>query len=379
MNILYDYQIFQMQKTGGISRYHADLYNGLKKKANCDIGVIYSDNFYLKDSGYNITPLFEGWEHFLTQKHFKGKGTLAYWYSRWKPLKGAREYNKEYIRDLLNNRQIDIFHPTYYNDLYDDIDLPPMVLTIHDMIYESFPEYFGNLVTIANKYKMAQKAKKIIAISQYTKDEILKYYDFLSSDVIEVVYHGIQPDIEFRIEKVDHEFPYLLFVGNRGGYKNFFFLLKAMKEIRKRYKQFKLVCVGSPFSKSENAYIQLLHLNDIVLNRGWVDDAELASLYTNAMAYVSPSLSEGFGLPLLEAMKYESPMLLSDIPVYREIADVAAIYFNPANVDSLCDAIEILMDESHKRFDLINNGSKRVQLFSKEKMQENTYNVYKNI
>lgn len=378
MKVLYDYQIFQSQKVGGISRYHADLYHGLKEKgAECDAGTLYTDNIYMTVGEERFEPPFEWWEHFLTKRNFRGKGRLACMYSRWKPLKGSSDYNSEHIRSLLRMGNFDIFHPTYYNDLYDDMELPKMVLTIHDMIFESFPQFFGGLGTIKNKCLLAQKATKIIAVSEYTKSEILKYYDFVQPSMVDVVYHGIDVNQKYKTQKLVN-YPYLLYVGQRGGYKNFYFLMRAMREVKKAFNGLKLICVGPAFNEAEKIYMQLLHVENEILYFGRVSDAELASLYANALAYVSSSLSEGFGIPLLEAMKYESPMLLSDIPVYREVAQKAAVYFNPVDEQDFCESVAKIKD-STLRLSLIDEGSKRVSFFTKERMLENTYNVYKSI
>jgi len=378
MNVLYDYQIFQLQKVGGISRYHADLYHGLRGRGvKCDVGTLYTDNIYLNNDAERFDPQFQGWEHFITNRNFRGKARLALFCSRWKPLKGSSDYNMEHVRTLIGKGGVDIFHPTYYNDLYENVELPKTVLTIHDMIFESFPQFFGGLGTIKNKRLLAQKADKIIAVSEYTKSETLKYYDFVKPSMIDVVYHGIELNQKYKTQKLVN-YPYLLFVGQRGRYKNFYFLIRAMRELKKTHKDLRLICVGAPFCEAEKIYMRFMQVEDDIQYFGRVSDSELASLYTNAVAYVSSSLTEGFGIPLLEAMKYETPMLLSDIPVYREVAQKAAIYFNPSDELSFCTAFDNLADKS-LRINLVNEGVKRVASFTKERMVENTYNVYKSI
>ena len=370
--------MFCFQKTGGISRYHTDLYYGLKSKGvNTNIGIKYSENFYLKETDINPLPPFNWGDHFITKHYFPGKYRLAQLFSKYIPIKDSLDYNKVLTRTLLKTGTFDIFHPTYYSDTYDDIELPPMVLTIHDMIYESFPQFFNNIQTISGKYKLAKKAKKIIAVSKYTKNEILKHYNFIQPENIEVIYHGIdltnnRPTIK-KTKKL-----YLLYVGLRAGYKNFYFLLRAFKRIQKEYKNIHLVCVGPTFNHDENTYINFLGLKDNVICKGRVSDDELISLYSNALAYVSPSLSEGFGIPLLEAMKYETPLFISNIPVYKEIADNTAIYFNPSDEENCFIQFNQLLDKQI-RATLLDNASKRILLFTKENMLENTYNLYKSI
>lgn len=378
MNILYDYQMFCFQNTGGISRYHYDLFCGLQNKGIItNIGVKYTDNLYLKNTNLNIEPTFNWGEHFITKHDFPGKYRLASLISKFRKIQSSLDYNKELTRNILKTGEIEILHPTYYLDAYDDLELPPMVLTIHDMIYESYPQYFNNLQTISGKHKLAQKAKKIIAVSQYTKQEILRHYDFIQPEDIEVIYHGIDLN-ENRpiVEKTNRS--YLLFVGLRGGYKNFYFFLRAFKKIQKEYKNIQLVCVGPPFDNNEKIYIDFLGLKDHVICKGRVSDDELIILYSNAKAYVSSSLSEGFGIPLLEAMKYEVPLFIADIPVYREVANNAATYFNPTIEEDCYIKFAQLIDKQNI-LNQLNNASRRITFFSKEKMIENTYNLYKSV
>lgn len=370
--------MFCFQNTGGISRYHSDLFKGLKEKGiDTSIGIKYSNNLYLKDTNIHIEPPFNWGDHFITKHYFPGKYRLAQLVSKYKKVQNSLDYNKELTRDLISKKKVNIFHPTYYTDTYDDIELPPMVLTIHDMIYESFPQFLNNLQTILGKYKLAQRAHKIIAVSEYTKSEILKHYDFVQPEDIQVIYHGITLD-DNKIVKNQKKKNYLLFIGPRDGYKNFYFLLRAFKKIQKEYKNIHLICVGPHFTINEKIYIDFLGLKDHVICKGRVSDQELTSLYSNALTYVSSSLSEGFGIPLLEAMKYEVPLFIADIPVYREVANNAATYFNPTIEEDCFIKFTQLMD-TQNILNQLNNASKRITLFSKDKMIENTYNLYKSV
>lgn len=370
--------MFYLQNTGGISRYHSDLFNGLKGEGiDTNIGIKYSNNLYLKNTNLCIEPRFNWGDHFITKHYFPGKYKLAQLVSKYVKVQSSLDYNKELTRNLIKTKNVDIFHPTYYTDTYDDIELPPMVLTIHDMIYESFPQFFNSLQTISGKYKLAQRAKKIIAVSEYTKSEILKHYDFIQPENIKVIHHGITLDDKKTIENQIKK-NYLLFIGLRDGYKNFYFLLRAFKKIQKEYKNIHLICVGPHFTEDEKIYIDFLGLKDHVTCKGHVSDHELISLYSNALAYVSSSLSEGFGIPLLEAMKYEVPLFIADIPVYREVANNAATYFNPTTEEDCYIKFVKLMDKQNI-LNQLNNASKRITLFSKEKMIEKTYNLYKSV
>lgn len=382
MNILYDYQIFDTQVAGGVSRYHADLYEGcLNNGLSSEIAIKYSDNIYLKNLEFPLRKRFSSEERFLNGISFRGKN---YFYLVCRKLglsiDNSRNSNAVYCREIIRRNGYDIFHPTYYDDLYDDIDISvPIVLTIHDMIYESYPHLMFNLNPIFKKKKWAMKSKAIIAISDYTKEEILKHYKFLKDCDIHVVYHGIDlndiSSFPINIEKDN----YILFVGDREGYKNFYSLLQAIKIAKNAVPEIKLYCVGRQFNQDELLYIDFLGLNDVVVNKGRVSDLELITLYRNARMYVSTSLSEGFGLPLLECMKYGAPMLLSDIKVYREIAHDCAIYYNPFDEYSLADSIVQLYKNRKYGEEIMNRGKSRILLFDKELMVQNTLKVYKSV
>lgn len=382
MKVLYDYQIFDMQVTGGISRYHADLYREcLENDILSEIAIKYSDNIYLKDLNLKLNRRFSSEEHFLGGISFKGKNIL---YRIGKKMGmnilDSEQYNALYCREIIQKYNYDIFHPTYYKDLYADIDIKrPVILTIHDMIYESYPHFMDGLDTIINKRKWASKSNAIIAISEYTKEEILKYYDFLKESDVHVVYHGIDLDNLSSYPIVTEKEKFILFVGDRWEYKDFYTLLRAVKIVKKLYPEIKLCCVGRPFSQKELLYINFLGLYENVENRGRVSDEELIELYRKTFIYISTSLSEGFGLPLLESMKYGAPMLLSDIKVYREIAKDAAMYYAPTDENNLAESILELYNNSNIPFDLISRGRNRILLFDKKQMICNSLKVYKSI
>ena len=382
MNLLYDYQVFDSQIAGGISRYHTDLYKGcLNNGISSEIAIRYSDNIYLKDLNFPLKQRFSSEEKFLGGVSFKGKN---YFYRFCRKIglgiDSSRERNATYCRDVMRRNNYDIFHPTYYDDLYEDIHIhAPVILTIHDMIYESYPHFFGSLDTILKKKKWAMKSKAIIAISNYTKEEILRHYSFLKESDVHVVYHGIDlSDMSLFPINTDKK-NYILFVGDRWAYKNFYRLLQAIKIVKNNLPEIKLYCVGRPFTKDELLYIDFLGINENIINKGRVSDTELITLYRNACMYVSTSLSEGFGLPLLECMKYGVPMLLSDIKVYREIAQDSAIYYVPLDEYSLAGSIIQLYNNRKQGEKMMNKGKERILLFDKELMVQNTLKVYNSI
>lgn len=383
MKILYDYQMFDTQKIGGISRYHADLYKGcLDKGHKAIIGAIRSSNLYLQQLGLQLQATYSEMDNFLYPKNFWGKEYL-YRIARklhW-PMKSSWMENKQYCHQLLQADHYDIFHPTYYSDTYDDIShKSPIVITIHDMIYETHTSYFGgNIQTIFDKERLAKKSQRIIAISESTKEQILRFYPFVREQNVDVVYHGIDLNENFEANQVSQKSDYLLYVGDRWAYKDFYTLLRALHVLRKKSRIIPLVCVGRPFNAHEEQYIAYLGLTDQIVNRGRVTDNELQDAYQKANMYISTSLAEGFGLPILEAMKSGTPMLLSNIPVYREVAQQAAIYFEVGNEFDLAKKITHVYDSSSTRESLRHDGNKRILEFSMQAMIDNTLHVYNSL
>ena len=379
MHILYDYQIFELQKTGGISKYHANIHSSLLDQGiHSQIGLLHAENLHLQEIGFESKNNFTEDDCFFKGIHFRGKRTLQRGMRKLGyPLTNSHEINANYCRELIKSNSFDVFHPTYYHDTYHDISFPcPVVLTIHDMIYESFPTFFPNIHIIQNKKEWAKQSQKIIAISEYTKKEILRYYDFIKEENVHIIYHGIEQE-EFFDNTVRED--YILYVGERSGYKNFFTLLRALHILKEKKKEIKLYCVGREFTETELLYIDFLNLKNNVTNLGRISDEELTKKYRKAQLYISTSLSEGFGLPLLECMKYATPMLLSDIPVYNEIANNAAMYFPALNEYELADAISYIYDNSTLQRQLTEAGKERCKKFTHEEMISQTIHLYNSL
>lgn len=378
MRILYDYQTFDEQKTGGISRYHANLYKGcLRTNVDAKIALLYTDNIYIKNIITGLKPAFTAEDRFLYGLNIPKKHYIYKMYrSLFKPCLNSTSMNKNYCDEIIKQHHFDIFHPTYYHRVYTNEEVAsPIVITVHDMIYESHPEFFKQIDIISKKKEMIKNATSIIAISNFTKEEILRFYPEINESKIKVIYHGCTPKMDIINNRGKKNF--ILYVGDRGGYKNFYRLLRAFAKI-KTY-DIKLVCVGKEFSKDEELYIEFLNLQNKVLNKGRVSDIELNDLYMDAKAYISASLVEGFGLPLLEAMQYNTPMIISDIPVYREIVGDNAIYFNPLDENHMTEMIEYMLQHDFETNSIVEGANKRLRFFTEEKTINETIDLYKSL
>ncbi len=361
MKIIYDAQIFSLQKYGGVSRYFSELIFQFRKDPNIEIMLprMLDQNYYLG----NNNRLYE----LLNKYNFRGKKRLINF------------ININLSKHFLRNNDFDIFHPTYYDPYFlKSLKGKPFILTVHDMIHEKFTDLFPEKdINIKNKKELILRAEKIIAISNQTKQDII---DIIGADAekIEVIYQG------YRLNngKISPLFQtprnYILFVGDRRHYKNFVRFVNAFAQVHKKKSNLKLVCVGDPFSKSEEILIMNLGIYGVTTVLS-VNDSELASLYKNAELFVFPSLYEGFGIPILEAMASGCPIAISNSSCFPEIAEDAAEYFDPYDEGSIAKAIETLLNNTKRRIELISRGLEHVKKFSWEKTVLQTKQLYKTL
>jgi glycosyltransferase involved in cell wall biosynthesis len=167
---------------------------------------------------------------------------------------------------------------------------------------------------------------------------------------------------------------YLLFTGNRGGYKNFDLFIKAVAPLLKKY-DLRLICTARPFDKKETDLIEYLDIGNSVICR-LVSEEELIALYARATAFVFPSLYEGFGIPVLEAFAAGCPAILSNTSSLPEVGGNGAVYFDPYSIDDIRTAIERVITSETLQKELIEKGKEQVKNFSWEKCARETMNVY---
>lgn len=313
---------------------------------------------------------------------------------------------------LLNKLDFDLIHfphfnvPIFFNR--------PYVLTIHDLIkhtsrgmptttrdpvlywlkYLGYKIVFGSAIT---------RAKKIIVPSNAVKEDLLKNYD-IPDDKVVVTYEGVDemfksPITNHQSQKILKKYSlinknYIIYTGSAYPHKNLERLIQAFRllgslalgsknpnsPMAQRPDSLKLVIASSrnAFLERIISYARMHGVEKFVKFLGFVPDEELAVLYKNAIAFVSTSLSEGFGLPGLEAMAAGTPVVCSDIPVFHEIYGDAAVYFNPYDVQDIAKTISELIrsnDSNHRK--MVERGKNRTKQFSWRKMTKETIRVYK--
>jgi glycosyltransferase involved in cell wall biosynthesis len=259
----------------------------------------------------------------------------------------------------------------------------PQCMVIHDLGFLHHPQaYKKSHVRFFKKKtpKFLKKAKSIVTVSLFSKEDIIKQYK-IDPAKIDVIYNGVknifQP-VSFGEktaikEKYTQEKEYFIYLGAIQPRKNLINLLKAFSIFKKRLQSnMKLVIVGRLAWKNEE-FLQLINTykyrSDVVLT-GYVAEQELAALLGSAYALVYPSLFEGFGVPVAEAMKCEVPVLTSEKTSMQEVAGDAALYFNPKEHVDIADKMMLIYKDENLRKQLIEKGKLNVEEYSWEKSAE---------
>jgi glycosyltransferase involved in cell wall biosynthesis len=292
---------------------------------------------------------------------------------------------------ILNKHHPDLMHfpnfniPLFYKG--------PFVVTIHDLVHHKISGHKKSHLLHFYAYKKiiaaaAQKSRAIITVSQYSKKDIVKYLQVLPRKV-EVIYEGASlptDNLEETAQEVKKKYilnkPYFLFVGVLERKKNIVSLTRGLDVFLKKYKfDVDLVIAG----KADRHYPEVKHkaldikFNDHLVFTDYVSDRDLAGLYKGAYAFVSASLHEGFGLPGVEAMKFGLPLAVSNIEVFNEIYDNAAVYFNPLDTEDIAEKLNLLVKDKQFYAQMQQKSLQRSQVFDWKKTAEKTLEVYNEI
>ncbi len=262
------------------------------------------------------------------------------------------------------------------------------VVTIHDLIFLRFPEWYPFIdrkIYEIKFRKSCRNADRIIAISKQTKNDIIEYFG-INADKIDVVYQGC--NLAFQ-EKADTEqvsviskkysLPdeYLLYVGTVEKRKNLLTIVKALKFSNLKIP---LVVVGRHTSYTEQVknYIRNKNIKNIRFIKH-VNTSELPVFYQNAKIFIYPSIFEGFGIPVQEALFSKTPVITSKTGCFPEAGGPASIYIDPENTEDLANAILKLLKDDPFREKVVSEGYTYAQNFTNEKIAKNLIEVYKKI
>jgi glycosyltransferase involved in cell wall biosynthesis len=354
----------------GLGRYTQKLIENLEKIDTVNDYVI-----FLKKENFN--------DYFLQNKNFKKVLADYPWYS----------FSEQFCFPwLLRKYKLDLMHFPHFNvPLFYGREF---LVTIHDLILIHFPTtknstlhpFFYRIKFLAYRLVIGyaiKYSKNIITVSNFTKKDILANYKKIMPEKIKVTYEACENCCFFSTKRQDEILqrygiikPYLLYIGNAYPHKNLERLARAFSLLKRRGK-LALVLVG----REDYFYIRLKKMIEQekiknIIFTGYIPDEELELIERYALAYIFPSLYEGFGLPPLEVMAKGVPVICSDHACMREILGESAYFFDGKNEKCIAEAIEKIVSDDDLRKELIEVGYKQIQRYSWEKMAKETLKIY---
>jgi glycosyltransferase involved in cell wall biosynthesis len=289
---------------------------------------------------------------------------------------------------LLRDR-LDLFHATHYV-------IPPLararaVVTIHDIIHVLYPQFLPNRAALVYARVMIRRALKradrILTVSYNSKRDLVDYFGIAPAR-IEVVYNGVADRFRPEAARADRDRvsgkyglprPYLLFLGGEKPHKNVRNVLRAFAEARRQKDLPHSLVLAGPMPKNRSrveALISALDLDKRVVRPGVVPEEDLPGLFAGADAFIYPTLYEGFGLPVVEAMACGVPVLTSSTSALQEIAGGYAYLVDPMDVDAIARGIVDLATDPARRLEFADLGQRRARDFSWDRAAEETLRVY---
>ncbi len=362
MQICYDYQIFAAQKYGGISRYIVEVASRIHQLPDAQVRV--------------IAPLYRS--KLLEDRRSQIPVVGTYVSKSFTRVTGlCLRVDAILSRTVQGSYRPDIVHETFYSPKSTVKSARRTVITVHDMIAELFSDSSNPPGPLPVKKAAFDRADHLICISQNTRADLIRLYKVDPSKISVIsLASSIVPSRKPLLPTAE---PFFLYVGGRWGYKNFLGFAEAYKESN-LYKTHKVVCFGGDsFATHELAR---LHELNLPLDRFEIvdgDDEMLSRYYAAAVALVYPSLYEGFGIPLLEAMECGCPVLCGNSSSLPEVAGDAASYFDARDLSAIGDTMLKVANSPEERKRLIQKGRERVKLFSWDKCTQQTYTVYKEL
>jgi glycosyltransferase involved in cell wall biosynthesis len=361
MKVFFDGKIFTFQKQGGISRLAFELIKSLNRKE--DVEKIFYRGLYIDDYTFKKEWFFKYYgikrPDFFSHRSYKLLDNIGMEFA----------YEKNATADL-------IYHSFYYR--VPKNPKGPVVIDVHDMTHELF---IDNLKVKNYKKKAFDKADLIISNSEATKKDLCNFYPEIKPEKVIIAYRGISQEILERIKfgpKKIIQRPYMFYVGMRNYfYKNFDFLLDAFIS-KKYFLDFDLVLMGGEkeLTLQQKEKIKKTAGQGSWLKQEFGNDEKLADLYYGASVFIFPSLYEGFGIPLIEAMACSCPVVAANSSCIPEVAGDAALLFNPKDSNDLTNKIERVINDDNVAVLLSEKGRNRAKKFDWDLMTDIIYQGY---
>ena len=288
--------------------------------------------------------------------------------------------------------ELDLYHATHY---VLPLVLPcKAVVTIHDIIHLLYPEFLPSRLAFFYAQRMIrsslERSSRVISVSQTTRSDLLRLFE-VDGRKIEVVYNGVDPAFHRRLapeelaewqQRLGLRPPYLLFVGNPKPHKNLDNVVQAFAKARAIHAfEGDLVCVGGQPEADlrTRQRAESLGVAEHIRLLGKVSDEALPAIYQGATLFLYPTLYEGFGLPVVEAMASGVPVITSNTSALREIGEGSAQLVNPLDVEALARAIAHSMADPEHRASLVELGRRRARDFTWERAARRTLAIYRSV
>lgn len=362
--MLYDHQAFTFQQRGGVSRLFAELIREFSRDCSvtAELALAYSSNTHLRSGG--VTLFKDLWPGVS---------------SMWKTA-ALRFLNQRHSVRRLRQHDYDVFHPTYYDPYFlQAVGDRPFVITVYDLTAELFGCGMSALESfVIRKKRLAQLATRVIAISETTKNDVVRLFGVPGEriDVVPLATSLVSepPEADSRAGAPGE---YLFFIGNRRLYKNFDFFVQSAAPLLKSNPGLAVACAGGgSFTSGERRFLSELGVEKQVIHWGAVDDRTLVNMYRNAIAFVFPSRYEGFGIPTLEAFACGCPVVAARAGALPEVGGDAALYFNPTDSADLQSTLARVLDDGSLRNELRRRGFERLTRFSWAQAAKQTRQCY---
>jgi glycosyltransferase involved in cell wall biosynthesis len=307
-------------------------------------------------------------------------------------LKTANKFTWNFwtLPRYLRKNPVDIYLTQYITPFFVPKKIK-IITIIHDISFNFYPQFIKKSDLFFLKILIPislRRADKIIGVSKFTYDEIIKYYK-INSKKVYWIHNAVSDDFiaqdvsELKIKTVKEKYnlpdKFILYLGTLQPRKNIITLIEAYNLARPKMDDTKLVIAGGKsynFDESIDTYIKKYQLEKDIVMPGFIDEKDKAALMKSALIFVFPSLYEGFGIPILEALTVGVPTIASDITPHREIAEKAVIYFNPNISGELTPKLIELLNNPVLRESLINEGYRQTKKFSWEKTAEKMLKIF---
>jgi glycosyltransferase involved in cell wall biosynthesis len=366
MRVFYDHQVFSNNGKSGISRYFVELASRLCKFPDVQLKIV---------APINRSPfLSEQIGRFPTL----GIDLVGARMAPILPDRLVRFINELLFREYARFAIPDIVHETYYARARSAPKTSKIVTTVHDTIPERVPDLYPNLTLYhAERQKILSRADWLICVSESTRKDLLQLYDVDPMRVsVAPLASSLLPSKEGAINIGAH---YFLHVGNRFPHKNFGRIIRAFGDAE-LHRTHKIVSFTSTrWSEEELSEMRKAGVPESAMVTVGGDDTLLARYYAGADALIFPSLYEGFGIPLVEAMRVGCPIVTSNISSMPEVVGNAAIYVDPKDSSSIAVALSLVASSLETRSRLIAAGRAQSLKFSWDRCAVETYAVYKNL